>query len=285
MPRSHTASTTGGQISRLGMLRSTMTDPPSTITTETRGNVLLIGFNRPEKLNAFTSAMLKALGDAYTQYEDDPALRCAVVFAHGKDFTSGLDLADLAPRVAAGESLWPSTGIDPWGIEGRERTKPVVLAMQGRVYTLGIELALASDVRLCSDDASFAQLEIARGIFPFGGATFRAPAQLGWGNAMRFLLTAEPFGAQEALRIGLVQEAPAREWLLERAVAIAEKIAAQAPLGVKATLDSARLAQREGDAVASKALRSEIQKLMATDDAREGLQSFLERRAGRFSGR
>ena len=91
--------------------------------------------------------------------------------------------------------------------------------MQGRVYTLGIELALASDVRLCSDDATFAQLEIARGIFPFGGATFRAPAQLGWGNAMRFLLTAEPFGAPEALRIGLVQEVTTREALLDRAIA------------------------------------------------------------------
>jgi enoyl-CoA hydratase/carnithine racemase len=267
------------------MLAPTMTDETSTITTETRGLVLLIGLNRPAKLNAFTAEMLAGLGHAYTRYEDDPALRCAVVFAHGKDFTAGLDLANVAPRVAAGEPLWPATGVDPWGIEGRARTKPVVVAMQGRVYTLGIELALASDVRLCSDDASFAQLEIARGIFPFGGATFRAPAQLGWGNAMRFLLTAEPFGAAEALRIGLVQEAPAREWLLERAVAIAEKIAAQAPLGVRATLESSWLAQREGDAAAAKALRGEIQKLMATDDAREGLQSFVERRAGRFSGR
>ncbi|MGH7296100.1 MAG: crotonase/enoyl-CoA hydratase family protein [Polyangiaceae bacterium] len=262
-----------------------MTSEPVTITTETRGHVLLVGFNRPAKLNSFTAEMLAALGEAYTRYEADEALRCAVVFAHGKDFTSGLDLANVAPRVAAGESLWPATGIDPWGIEGRARTKPVVVAMQGRVYTLGIELALASDVRLCSDDATFAQVEIARGIFPFGGATFRAPAQLGWGNAMRFLLTAEPFGAAEALRMGLVQEVTSREALLDRAVAIAERIAAQAPLGVRATLESARLAHREGDVAAGKALRAEITRLMATADAREGLQSFLERRAGRFEGR
>ena len=262
-----------------------MTDETSTITTETRGHVLLIGLDRPAKLNAFTRQMLAAFGDAYTRYEDDPALRCAVVFAHGKDFTAGLDLADVAPRVAAGEPLWPASGVDPWGIEGRARTKPVVLAMQGRVYTLGIELALASDVRLCSDDASFAQLEIARGIFPFGGATFRAPTQLGWGNAMRFLLTAEPFGAAEALRIGLVQEVLRREVLLGRAVAIGERIAGQAPQGVRATLANARLAEREGEVSAARALRGEIQKLMATDDAREGLQSFLERRAGRFTGR
>ncbi len=256
-----------------------------TVTTETRGHVLLVGFNRPEKLNAFNADMLRALGEAYTAYEADDALRCAVVFAHGKHFTAGLDLANVAPIVASGQPLWPASGIDPWGLEGQVRTKPVVLAMQGRVYTLGIELALASDVRLCADDASFAQLEIARGIFPFGGATFRAPAQLGWGNAMRFLLTAEPFGAAEALRIGLVQEVVKAEALLERAIAVATTIAAQAPLGVRATLASARLAEREGEAAAAGALRAEIVKLMASDDAREGLQSFLERRAGHFSGK
>jgi enoyl-CoA hydratase/carnithine racemase len=257
----------------------------ATITTETLGHVFLMGFNRPVKLNAFTGAMLRELGGAYTRYEEDAEMRCAVVFAHGQDFTAGLDLADVSPLVAAGKSLWPDSGIDPWGIEGRERTKPVVVAMQGRVFTLGIELALASDVRLCSTDATFAQLEIARGILPFGGATFRAPAQLGWGNAMRFLLTAEPFGADEALRIGLVQEVVPREAVLDRAVAIAKRIASQAPLGVRATLQSARLGQREGHETAARALRAEIVRLMATEDAREGLQSFIERRAGRFSGR
>jgi enoyl-CoA hydratase len=262
-----------------------MTDPSDTITTETRGHVLLIGLNRPAKLNSFTGEMLQAFGEAYTRYEQDAALRCAVVFAHGKDFTAGLDLANVAPVVAGGGSLWPTSGVDPWGIEGRARTKPVVVAMQGRTYTLGIELALASDVRLCSDDAVFAQLEIARGIFPFGGATIRAPAQLGWGNAMRFLLTAEPFDAKEALRIGLVQEVTTRDGLLGRAVAVAERIAAQAPLGVQATLESARLAQREGAEVAARALRGEITRLMATEDAREGLQSFVERRVGKYAGR
>jgi enoyl-CoA hydratase/carnithine racemase len=157
--------------------------------------------------------------------------------------------------------------------------------MQGRVFTVGIELALASDIRLCSDDATFAQLEIARGIFPFGGATFRAPAQLGWGNAMRFLLTAEPFGAAEALRIGLVQEVTPRDQLFGRALAIAEKIAAQAPLGVRATLASARVALHEGEAAAARALPSQLVPILESADAREGVQSFIERRAGKYTGR
>lgn len=260
-----------------------MSEP--TVTTERRGNVFFIGLNRPAKLNSFTVEMIRALGAAYTRYEGDDEARCAVLFAHGKDFTAGLDLADCAPVVQNGESLWPATGVDPLALEGRERTKPVVAAMQGRVFTLGIELALASDVRLCSEDASFVQLEIARGIFPFGGATFRAPAQLGWGNAMRFLLTAEPFGAGEALRIGLVQEVTPRDKLLERATGLAERIAAQAPLGVRATLASAHKAFREGPEAAIKALKPVITRLMASDDAREGVQSFIERRAGNFQGR
>jgi enoyl-CoA hydratase len=259
-----------------------MNDP--TVTMETRGHVALIGLNRPHKLNSFTLEMLRALGEAYTRYDEDDSLRCAVLFAHGKDFTAGLDLADVAPVIDSGQPLWPAVGVDPWAIEGRGLKKPVVATLQGRVFTLGIEIALASDIRLCSEDATFAQLEIARGIFPFGGATLRGPEQLGWGNAMRFLLTAEPFNAAEALRIGLVQEVVAREKLFDRAVAIAEKIAAQAPLGVQATLASARTARSEGHASAVRALRPEIVRLMKSNDAREGLQSFLERRAGKYTG-
>jgi enoyl-CoA hydratase len=260
-----------------------MTEP--TVTTQARGDVYFIGLNRPQKLNSFTSEMILALGAAYTSYENDDKTRCAVLFGNGKDFTAGLDLADCGPIVQSGESLWPRTGIDPLALEGRERTKPLVAAMQGRCFTIGIELALASDVRICSEDASFVQLEIARGIFPFGGATFRAPAQLGWGNAMKFLLTAEPFGAAEALRIGLVQEVVPRDKLIERATTIAEKIAAQAPLGVRATLASAHTAFREGPEAAIKALRPMAMRLMGTEDAREGVQSFIERRPGKFQGR
>jgi enoyl-CoA hydratase/carnithine racemase len=257
----------------------------STITTEMRGQILLVGLNRPQKLNAFNEEMLRGLSAAFTRYEADDALRCAVLFGAGKDFTAGLDLASVMPAIEAGGPLWPLEGIDPLVITGRGRTKPLVTALHGRVFTVGIELALASDIRLCSEDATFAQLEIARGIFPFGGATFRAPAQLGWGNAMRFLLTAEPFGAVEALRIGLVQEVTSPGALLDRAVALAGKVAAQAPLGVRATLASARLGLHEGEEAAARALPAQIAPILASDDAREGVQSFLERRPGRYAGK
>src|SRR5690606_40810800 len=117
------------------------------------------------------------------------------------------------------------------------------------------------------------QLEIGRGILPFGGATFRAPAKLGWGNAMRFLLTAEEFGAAEALRIGLVQEVVEAGRQLERARAIAALIAKQAPRGVRATLANARVAAEEGPVAATKHLATILPEILASDDAAEGLAS------------
>jgi enoyl-CoA hydratase/carnithine racemase len=102
---------------------------------------------------------------------------------------------------------------------------------------------------------------------------------------MRFLLTAEPFGAAEAHRIGLVQEVAPRDQLFDRALAIAEKIAAQAPLGVRATLASAAVGLHQGEKAAAKALPAQLAPILKSEDAKEGVQSFVERRAGRFTGK
>jgi enoyl-CoA hydratase/carnithine racemase len=126
---------------------------------------------------------------------------------------------------------------------------------------------------------------VKRGIYPVGGATLRFPAEVGWGNAMRWLLTGGEFGAAEALRIGLVQEVVEPGQLLDRATALAEEIAAQAPLGVRATIASARLAREHGEEVAARRLLPDLQPILASDDAREGLASFMERRPARFTGR
>lgn len=252
------------------------------ITTEVRGHLLLIGVNRPAKMNAFDAEMLRGLSDAFVKLEEDAGLRCGVIFAHGDHFTAGLDLANVAPLLSQGK-LDLGAGIDPWGVHGPQRTKPTVIAVHGRCLTLGIELCLAQDVRIAASDTRFAQIEIKRGIFPFGGATFRLVQTAGWGNAMRWLLTGDEFDSQEALRIGLVQEVvpPGRQ--LERAIEIAETIAAQAPLGVRATIASARRVLAEEEA--ARALMPELMRLMASEDAREGLMSFVERRAARFEGK
>jgi len=163
--------------------------------------------------------------------------------------------------------------------------KPVVMAVSGIAFTVAIELALASDIVVAADDVRFRQLEVGRGILPFGGATMRAPARLGWGNAMRFLLTGEEFGAAEALRIGLVQEVVAPGKHVDRAKELAALIAQQAPLGVQGTLANARLADAEGEPAATAHLRSLLPKVLASEDAAEGLKSFLERRTATFTGR
>ncbi len=257
------------------------------ITVEREGHVLLIGVNRPEKRNAFDLETIEALAAAYETLGTDPELRCGVLFGHGDHFSAGLDLAVVGPRVASSgpETLAGGRVYDPFGVWGPLVPKPVVMAVAGIAFTLSIELALASDIVIAAEDVRFRQLEIGRGIMPFGGATFRAPAQLGWGNAMRFLLTGEEFGAREALRIGLVQEVVEKGRHVERAREIATIVAKQAPLGVQATLANARIARSHGPAAAVDHLRSALPPILGSQDASEGLASFVERREATFTGR
>lgn len=262
----------------------TSTHAPS-VTQERRGHVLLMGLNRPAKRNAFTFEMLRALAAAYTTYEEDPDLWCAVLFAHGDHFTGGLDLAEVAPHIIAHEALISEDQVDFVSLIGRRRTKPVVAGAQGWCLTVGIELLLASDIRLCAEGTRFAQIEVGRGILPFGGATLRFPQVAGWGDAMRYLLTGDEFGAEEALRMGIVQEVVPAGQVLDRAVALAERVAAQAPLAVQATMESARLALEEGPTAAVAQLYDQLHRLMSTQDAQEGVASFLERRSARFTGK
>ena len=256
-----------------------------TITLERRGHVLLIGFNRPQKKNAFTLEMLAALAQAYSELDSDGELRCGVVFAHGKDFTAGLDLANVAPAIAAGQPLAPTGGVDPWATHGARCRKPIIVAVHGLCLTLGIELLLAADICIAAAGTRFGQIEIKRGIFPFGGGTFRWVERVGWGNAMRYLLTGDELDAAEALRTGLIQGVVAPEALLDSAVELAQRIAAQAPLGVQATLHNAHISVTDGEAAAVTALMPKLRELMGSEDAAEGLASFVERRQAQFKGK
>ncbi len=261
-----------------------MTDQP-TITLRRSDHLLHIGLDRANKLNAFTRRMHAELAEAYTALEAEDDLRCAVLFAHGDHFTAGLDLAEVGPAVAAGEALFPAGLVDPLDLFDPRRTKPVVCAVQGWCLTIGMELMLAADVRIAAQGTRFAQMEVRRGIMPFGGATLRLPQVAGWGNAMRWLLTGGQLDADEALRIGLVQEVVDPGEQVARAVELATEIAKQAPLAVQATRTSARLAVEEGAEAATAALMEAARGLMHTEDAAEGARSFVERREARFRGR
>jgi len=258
---------------------------PARITVERDGHVLLIGLNRPEKRNAADFQLLEELAGAYTELDSNNEIRVGFVFAHGDHFSAGLDLADVAPRIGPnGLQIAPEGGLNPWQVDGRAVTKPVVIAVQGTCLTLGIELILASDIAVAAQGTVFGQIEVSRGILPFGGATTRFPRAVGWGNAMRWILTGDSFTAEEAHRIGLVQEVVADGEQFQHALNIAQRIASQAPLAVQATLANARLAVRSGDNAAEAQLQPELVRLATTNDARIGMEAFLSKTPAVFTG-
>ena len=244
-----------------------------------------IQLNRADKLNAANRELLAGLAQAFTNAESDAGVRVVVVSAIGDHFTAGLDLGDVLGTVATqGIDLIPEGLIDPWGVKTAPISKPVVVAAQGTCLTLGMELILASDIAVADSTVVFSQLEVSRGILPFGGATTRLPARVGWGNAMRYLLTGDKFDAAEALRIGFIQEITAPGKQVDRALELAGHIAAQAPLAVAATLRNARLASRGGEGQALASLPGELDALLMTSDFAEGVASFTRRERPNFTG-
>ncbi len=261
------------------------------VITERRDHLFLIGLDRANKLNAFDRQMLRELAEALTEYEEDSDLWCAVLYPTGKNFTSGLDLADVGPAVAGGEVLFGEDLIDPLGMTGKPRSKPLIHASRGWCLTIGTELALASDICIAEAGTRFGQIEVKRGIMPFGGATMRLHQIAGWGNAMRYLLTGDIFEAKEAYRIGLVQqvvepdEDDSEDALLTAAIEMANKVASQAPLAVQASWKSADITRREGFDAALDVIMDQTRELMNSEDAAEGMQSFIERREAVFKGK
>lgn len=258
----------------------------SNIICETRDHVLLIGLNRPEKRNAVLPDMYYDMALAFGELDRNPKLRCGLLYAVGDHFTAGLDLPQWTEifKTGTGKGMSPDM-LDPYGLnEDKRCSKPVVMACQGVCYTCGVEMLLACDVRVAARDLRLGQLEVKRGIFSIGGSTVRLHQEIGWGNAMKFLLTGEEMSGPEAYRLGLIQELVEPGQQFERAWAIAEKISKAAPLGVQASLASARKARIYGDKAAMSTLLEEIKPLMLSKDSEEGLRAFIERREPNFTG-
>lgn len=249
------------------------------------GTILAIGLDRPAKRNGFTPEMALQLADAYTELERDDTLRVGLLHAEGEHFCGGLDLPRWAPAMQAGEPMWPADRIDPFSLREPRRTKPLVCAVQGWCWTLGLELMMAADIAVAAHDTRFAQLEVLRGVMATGGGTIRIAERAGLSNALLYLLTGDGFDAQEAFRLGLVQKLVPAGTQFDEALAIARRIAAAAPLAVRATLANARLAVEHGPDAAVAEHASVQQRLARTADAAEGVAAFRERRAPRFAGR
>jgi len=259
----------------------------NTITVERRDDIVLVGLNRPNIYNRVDPPMRMKLAETMYQYEHDPTLRALVLFGHGENFSRGIDVDAAQANLAGGQRTPPRTDvIDPLGNSQPHRTKPVVAVVHGDTWNLGHELYLACDVRVAAANTRFGQDENTHGRFPGGGATVRFVREAGWGNAMRYMLTGDHWTAEESYRMGVTQEiAPTPGAALEAGIALARKIAACAPLGVKATLASAHHVIDPVEADALSKLGAQYAALYRTEDFIEGRRAEAEGRPPKYNGK
>jgi enoyl-CoA hydratase len=259
-----------------------------TINIKIEEHIMLIEIDRPQKYNALTREMYSKMAQAYYKLDQDDNLWVGVVYGNGKHFTSGLELTDWSDLFSGGGgfSVDESSEIDPFYMVGQKRCrKPVIFAVQGYCYTWGVEMMLNADIRVAASDTKFGQLEVLRGFFPCGGGTIRLARDMGWSNAMRYLLTGDTWSAEEAYRMGLVQQVTEPGKQLEAAMELARKVASAAPLGVRNILKSGRLAETQGEQAAKDVIFQDVAETMKSEDMKEGLLSFIERRKAVFQGR
>jgi enoyl-CoA hydratase/carnithine racemase len=252
---------------------------------EKKGAIAYVTVNRPKVLNALNTPTWKDLRTAFEDARDDTAVRGVILTGAGdKAFIAGADISELA-HVAAFEAEQSSR----FGQEVLDLIenlgKPVVAAINGFALGGGCETAMACTIRIAVDTAQFGQPEVKLGLVPGGGGTQRMPRLIGKGRALQLILSGEMINAQEAYRIGLVNEIVPAAGLVTRAEAILKKIASNAPIAVKFALEAANkgMETSQGEGLLLEA--SYFGLCAATEDKREGTAAFLEKRPPQFRGR
>jgi enoyl-CoA hydratase len=258
--------------------------PVSEILFERSNHLATVRLNRPETGNRLTMRMFALIAEAFTEIEADPAVRCTLMEAAGDDFSVGVDVPDVLPAWSRGQSPIRDDQVNPWGVTGRPRNKPLVLVVQGRCHSGGLELALAADIVVAADDAQFAFEELRFGTYPFAGGVFRMIRAAGWGRAMRHVLTAEPFGADAALSMNVAAMIRPRAEAHEAGMALARRIAAAAPLAVQASLAQARNWARAAEAAALADAVPQLVRLLNSADASEAMAAMRQARVPVFIG-
>jgi enoyl-CoA hydratase len=255
----------------------------SLVLDEARNGVRILTLNRPEKRNALNTELRRDLIEALAKDQGDATTRVVVLTGAGKAFAAGADLAEMSARTALEQRAF----ISPPHIYDavRQHPKPVIAAVNGAALGAGCELAMACDTRIAGASAQFGQPEIRLGILPGGGGTQRLTRLVGRGRAFQMLCTGEAIDAARALAYGLVEEVVADADLLERAHALGGAMAAMSPVALRTVKDAVRAAE---ETVLPDGLAREIDlfsTVFMSEDRKEGLKAFLEKRTPQWSGR
>ncbi len=257
----------------------------STLILEKKNAIAYVTVNRPKVLNALNITTVEELGAAFTELKNDATIRVVLLTGAGeKAFVAGADISEIAlldeksgkESARRGQSVFDL--IENLG-------KPVIACVNGFALGGGCELAMACTMRIASDNAKFGQPEVKLGIIPGYGGTQRLPRLIGKGRGLQLLLTGEIISAQEALRIGLVNEVTAQADLIPHAEGIAQRILANAPLAVQRTIEAVNQGM-EATLANGQILESCLfAASCATEDKKEGTAAFLEKRAAQFKGK
>jgi enoyl-CoA hydratase len=257
----------------------------SNILFEKKNAIAYVTVNRPKVLNALNMATMEELRTAFHEIKNDASVRVVILTGAGeKAFIAGADISELAKHDAVSGKEYTHRGQSVLNLI-ENLGKPVIACINGFALGGGCEIALACTMRLASDNAKLGQPEVKLGVIPGFGGSQRLPRLVGKGIANQLLLTGEMIGAQEAHRIGLVNEVTTPANLIPRAEEIAVKIAANAPLAVRYTLEAVNggfeMPLEEGLQLEA----SLFGKSCATEDKKEGTAAFLEKRKAEFKGR
>ena len=253
------------------------------------GHVATLTLNRPDRLNAISMPMLERLSQLLVQCDGDPDVRVIVLTGAGRGFCSGLDLKDLA----AGKSIGSEGSLGPARFDLRSAPpivlhgvdKPTICALNGAAAGYGMDLALGCDVRIAASSAKLAASFTKRGVLPESGGTWLLPRLVGWSRACEIAFTGRTLDATACLELGLVSRVVADELVQKEAHALAEEIAANAPLAVQATKRMMRLGLDESFEANVHHVFLQLLPLFRSKDFGEGLKAYLERRAPKFEGK
>jgi len=256
-----------------------------TLIYEKKENIGVLTINRPQRMNAISNELTSELKKFLDEIENDDELRVLVITGAGdKAFVAGADINELVDRDAL---IGRRVSRQRQEIFSRIENLhvPAIAAINGYALGGGLELALACSIRVCSDKAQFGAPEVKLGIIPGDGGTQRLPRLVGLGRAMEMILTGDFIDAEEAYRIGLVNKIVPHEQLMEKAMELAKKIASRPPLAVRYAKETVNRSL-EGSTVSGFALESFLHALSCTtEDKKEGVSAFLEKRKGKFKGR